>query len=129
MQVIRYDPLPGGGRLKVLTEEGACYIEQWASKGAVLEELADVLCISRNTFYAPHNKERTKMAYAKGLGRCKSKLRSKQVEEAMDGDRQMLIFLGKVFLGQRETEQTASSELAEFVKSLGAVDADPEEEQ
>ena len=47
----------------------------------------------------------------------------------MDGDRQMLIFLGKVFLGQRETEQTASSELADFVKALGAIDADPEEEQ
>ena len=46
----------------------------------------------------------------------------------MDGDRQMLIFLGKVFLGQRETEQTASSELAEFVKTVQSASGDTEEE-
>lgn len=125
---VRYETVPGGGRAKIVTEAGARIIEELASEGANIDEMADALGICRNTFYTANNKERTKTAYAKGIARCKTRLRSKQVEVAMRGDKIMLMFLGKVMLGQRETEQTASSELTEFVKAMQSERRDTEEE-
>lgn len=113
----------------MLTEEGACFIEQWAERGAILEEIADCMGVHRNTLSAPHNKALAQEAYQRGTSRCNIGLRRKQVEVAMDGNPRMLEWLGRVRLGQKDQDAAASSELAEFVKSLGAVDADPEEER
>ncbi len=128
VQLIRYETIPGGGMTKVLTEDGADFIEDMASKGSVLSEIADILGITKNTLYAPHNKERTKAAYSSGTARCRDSLRHAQVSKALDGDSRMLVWLGKVMLGQKEQDMTASSELSEFVKNMNAVDGDAEEE-
>lgn len=42
-------------------------------------------------------------AYKKGSGLCLMRLREAQVKKALTGDSTMLIWLGKVLLGQRET--------------------------
>ena len=128
-QVFRFEPSDGGAPRKVLTEDGAHFIEMWAKKGATLDELADCMGVHRNTFSAPHNKELAQKAYQSGASKCNISLRRKQVELAMEGNPRMLEWLGRVRLGQKDADTAASSELAEFVKALGAVDADPEEEQ
>ena len=127
-QVVRFDTIPGGGQIKVVTEEGAKVVEEMASEGSVLDEIAAILCISHATLYTPHNRERVKSAYEKGRAMCNDRLRHAQVSKAMEGDPRMLMFLGKVLLGQREEDAGPSSELAEFVKTVQGVSGDPEEE-
>ena len=127
-QVVRFDAIPGGGQIKVVTEEGAKVIEEMASEGSVLDEIAAILCISHATLYTPHNRERVKAAYEKGRAMCNDRLRHVQVSKAIEGDPRMLMFLGKVLLGQREQDAGPSSELGEFVKAIQGVKGDPEEE-
>lgn len=127
-QVVRFDTIPGGGQIKVITEEGAKVVEEMASEGSVLDEIATILCISTPTLFAPHNKERVKIAYEKGRAMCNDMLRHAQVSKAMEGDPRMLMFLGKVLLGQREQDAGPSSELAEFTKAVQSASGDTEEE-
>ena len=102
MEVIRFEPSDGGGPRKVVTEDGECYIEWMARKGCVLEEIAEEMGVHRNTLSAPHNKERTQRAYDKGYAECNNRLRRAQVSHAIDGNAQLLIWLGKTRLGQRD---------------------------
>lgn len=127
-QVVRFDTIPGGGQIKVVTEEGAKVIEEMASEGSVLEEIADILCISRSTLYTPQNRDCVKTAYSKGRATCNDRLRHAQVSKALEGDPKMLTWLGKVLLGQREQDAGPSSELAEFTKAMQGVSGDTEEE-
>jgi hypothetical protein len=126
--VIRFEPSGGGAPRKVLTEEGACFIEQWAERGAILEEIAECMGIHRNTLSAPHNKALAQEAYRRGTSRCNIGLRRRQVEVAMDGNPKMLEWLGRVRLGQKDQDATASSELTEFVKAMQSERGDTEEE-
>lgn len=61
----------------------------------------------------------------------KNLLRMKQFETAMGGDRSMLIFLGKVLLGQKETapDVTISSPLFTGWKALQMLAEEPREEE
>ena len=126
--MIRFEPSGGGAPRKVLTEEGACFIEQWAERGAILEEIAECMGIHRNTLSAPHNKALAQEAYRRGTSRCNIGLRRRQVEVAMDGNPRMLEWLGRVRLGQKDQDAAASSELAEFTKAMQSASGDTEEE-
>lgn len=129
-QVIRFEPSNGGAPRKVLTEDGAYFIETWASRGAILEEIADCMGVHRNTLSAPHNRALAQEAYRTGASRCNISLRRRQVEVAMDGNPRMLEWLGRVRLGQKDQDATASSELAGFVKAMQSrPKGDPEEEE
>ncbi len=127
-QVFRFEPSDGGAPRKVLTEDGAYFIETWASRGAILEEIADVMGVHRNTLSAPHNKALAHEAYQRGKSKCNTSLRRKQVEVAMSGNPKMLEWLGRVRLGQKEQDTSAASELGEFVKAMDSENGDTEEE-
>ena len=102
VKVIAYEPSDGGGPRKVLTEDGAEYIRRMARRGCVLKDIAAEMGINEQTLYAPHNRERTKEAYSKGVSECDNRLRAAQVSRALDGNATMLVWLGKVRLGQRD---------------------------
>ncbi len=77
-------------------------IEALASIGCTDTEIALLAGISEATL------QRRFDAYLKrGRGSLKTRLRKAQIDKALAGDTTMLIWLGKVMLGQREkTEQT-----------------------
>jgi hypothetical protein len=102
MNVVRFEKLEGGGLRKVVTEDGECYIEWMARKGCVLEEIAEEMGVTRPTLFTLHNKDRVKTAYDKGYAECNNRIRRAQVSHAIEGNAQLLIWLGKVRLGQKD---------------------------
>jgi len=102
VQVIRTEQSDGGAPRKVVTEDGERYIEHMASKGCALRDIAYEMCVSDRTFYADHNKARVQEAYRRGSAKCDNRLRAAQVARALDGNATMLVWLGKVRLGQRD---------------------------
>ena len=107
--VLRFVKSPKRPRY-VLTEEGMAYIEQLASKGAVQEEIASMMDTDLKTLDNEWNSEYFRTAYKKGLDRCNMRLRQAQVNAAMSGNSTLLVWLGKVRLGQTEKQQDDTNE-------------------
>jgi hypothetical protein len=72
-------------------------VEIYASLGLKDTEIGDLLELDYNTLRYNFKAELTK-----GRANLKMSLRQKQLQVAMEGNVTMLIFLGKVYLGQRE---------------------------
>lgn len=125
---VRYDKPKGGGRKKVITADGAKVIETLASQGCILDDIASEMGIAKKTLYTEVNKAKVHDAYERGVAKRDNLLRRAQFQKAVKGNATMLIWLGKVWLGQREADAEASSDLANFAKAIQGVRGDTEEE-
>ena len=74
-------------------------IRELASEGNTIEDISTLLGVS-NTVIAEN--EEYKRAYEMGLCDMRSMLRHSQFQSAKSGNTTMLVWLGKVILGQRE---------------------------
>ena len=89
--------MPRGKRIKVYD------VQQLAELGCTVKEIAAELGVSDRTLvhrYGP--------AMRLGRTRACARLRAKQFEVAMKGDRTMLIWLGKQMLGQKDEVKTTT---------------------
>jgi AraC-like DNA-binding protein len=85
-------------------------VEELASIDCSYAEMAAVLGCNESTLT-----RRFAQAIERGRNRGKTSLKRKQFELAMAGDRTMLVWLGKVRLGQRETQVIETRELPQIV--------------
>jgi DNA-binding Lrp family transcriptional regulator len=89
-------------------------IVKLASCGLTNAEIADLLGVSEATL-----KRRAQVALSAGRAQLKLRLRKKQIAVALKGNVSMLIWLGKVYLGQREsTEGQADDHLPRIVEAV-----------
>ena len=79
-------------------------IRELASEGNTVSDIATLLGVSDSVI---SNNEEYKQAYEMGLCDMRAMLRHSQFQSAKSGNTSMLIWLGKVILGQRE--ETVSS--------------------
>ena len=83
-------------------------VRELASEGNTQEEIARALGFARATFA---NRKDVTEAYYKGMAEMKLSLRHWQFNAARGGNIQMLIWLGKQYLGQRDAvEEKIESE-------------------
>lgn len=78
----------------------AAEVAALAGIGCTEEEIAKVKGISVDTLHRNYAE-----AYEKGFANLKQSLRRKQVQLARAGDRTMLVWLGKAYLGQRDRSE------------------------
>jgi hypothetical protein len=83
-------------------------VERAAAIGCPVEDIAALLGIGRRTLY-DHMERDPAVADAieKGRGTGRATVRRMQWEKAQTGDTSMLIWLGKILCGQRETSVVA----------------------
>lgn len=86
-----------GRKKKVIDLEA---VQELASEGNTQEEIAKALDFSRSTF---SNRKDVTEAYYKGVAEMKLSLRHWQFNAARGGNIQMLIWMGKQYLGQSDT--------------------------
>lgn len=87
-----------GGRPKSKIDPEA--VERLAAVGCSGEEIATTLGCSRETLYA-----RFSDSLEKGHTHQRVSLRQKQYQLALEGDRTMLVWLGKQYLGQKDKRE------------------------
>lgn len=87
---------------KILTEAGAKLVESLASIMCTEEEIEVILGVSLDTLHNADNDAIFREALKKGRASGKQSLRREQYKLAMRGDRGMLIWLGKQYLGQSD---------------------------
>jgi AraC-like DNA-binding protein len=85
-------------------------VEQLAAIDCSLEEMGAVLGCSPDTL-----QRRFAAVIEKGRATGRSSLKRKQFKLAMDGNPTMLIWLGKIRLGQKEVQVVETRELPEVV--------------
>lgn len=93
-------------------------IRELASEGNTIEDIATLLGVSNSVI---SEDEEYKRAYELGLCDMRASLRHSQFQSAKSGNTSMLIWLGKVILGQREETVTSlklEREDDELTKSL-----------
>lgn len=74
-------------------------IRELASEGNTIEDIGTLLGVSGNVI---SNDDEYKQAYEMGLCDMRATLRHAQFQSAKSGNTTMLVWLGKVLLGQRE---------------------------
>ena len=74
-------------------------IRELASEGNTVEDIATLLGVSGKTI---NDNDEYKRAYEIGLCDMRASLRHSQFQSAKSGNTTMLVWLGKVILGQRE---------------------------
>ena len=79
-------------------------VEKLARIGCTGDEIASVLRVSRDTLDRNYAE-----VLKRGRDSLRVSLRRKQVQQAMKGDRTMLIWLGKQLLGQRDQQHIEAS--------------------
>lgn len=93
-------------------------IRELASEANTLEDISDLLGVSRKVI---ENHPEYKRAYELGQSDMRASLRHWQFQAAKSGNVTMLIWLGKIYLGQKEETQTTiklDREDDELTKSL-----------
>jgi hypothetical protein len=93
------NPLGAGRKQVVIDTE---QVEKLAQLGATQVEMARFLDVAHSTLEYKLQQPEFRQAYERGLGNLHMSLKRKQVEMALAGDRTMLIWLGKNYLGQRD---------------------------
>ena len=81
-------------------------ISKWISYGATVKEIADVENCSEDHIHTVFRDKITK-----GKGQRNIRLRKAQIELALSGNCSMLIWLGKQYLGQKDTPDPAKESL------------------
>lgn len=94
----KHKPTYQNGVMKILDER---LIEEAASQGSSMEEIARLCDCSTDTL-----ERKYRDIIQRGRGDLKLRLRRAQIKAALEGNVTMLIFLGKVYLGQRDDEDT-----------------------
>ena len=94
--------------------------------------IAGLLGIHQNTLYLACE-EKFKISFseysAQKRGEGRELLRAKQFQSAMEGDKTMLVWLGKQYLGQREkTDSNINLQDKAPIISFGEDDDEPEQE-
>lgn len=74
-------------------------VRELASEGNTQEDIARVLGFSASTF---KKRKDINQAYKQGMAELRTSLRHWQVAAAKSGNVQMLVWLGKILLGQKE---------------------------
>src|SRR5580693_8496114 len=99
-------PKDVGGRPQAVID--LLTVERAASIGCPVEDIAALLGIGRATLY-DHMRRDPAVADAieKGRGTGRATIRRMQWEKAQAGDTSMLIWLGKILCGQRDTSVVA----------------------
>lgn len=87
---------------KLITDAGVKLVEDLSRIMCTEEEIATILDTSLDTLHNAENNELFRNAIEKGRANGKQSLRREQYKLAMRGDRGMLIWLGKQYLGQSE---------------------------
>ena len=82
-------------------------VKELASEGNTQADIADALGFARSTF---GNREDLKKAYWDGMAEMRLSLRHFQYKAARDGNIQMLIWLGKQFLDQKDQPEVTQNE-------------------
>jgi len=77
-------------------------VEKLAQLGATQIEIARFVGVAFSTLEERLKQPDYREAYERGIGNLHMSLKRKQVEMALAGDRTMLIWLGKNYLGQRD---------------------------
>ena len=85
-------------------------VENLAAIDCSFEEMATILECSVSILH-----KRFSTVIERGRARGRSSLKRKQFEAAMVGDKTMLVWLGKVRLGQKETQVLQMQELPAIV--------------
>ncbi len=93
---------PKGTEIKLNPEQ----IEKFAQIGATQKEMAWLLGISTGTLESRLQRPIYRAALERGQGNLAMSLKRKQVEMALAGDRTMLVWLGKNYLGQSDKLDT-----------------------
>lgn len=81
----------------------AAQITKLAKYGLTQEEMADFFNVSVDTIARNYAE-----AYKKGRAALCESLKRKQVQLALKGDKTMLVWLGKQYLGQKERHEVAA---------------------
>lgn len=104
----------------VLTDDGAKYISKLASFGCLKEEIAGELGVSFDTLLNETNRDKVDEAYKKGQARFKTSIRVNQTKIMKRGSASMAIFLGKNYLGQKDTitQEIPATGLSDFAKAM-----------
>lgn len=111
--------MPGGRPRKNIDLDS---VKELASEGNTQADIADALGFSRQLF--GKRKDLTK-AYWDGIAEMRLSLRHFQFNAARDGNIQMLIWLGRQFLGQKDQpEESADVEDTEAFFAEAGLDAD-----
>jgi hypothetical protein len=84
-------------------------LKRWARAGATIPEMAQRLGVSKSTLDTRLAEPEFREALETAKGDMLISLRSKQVAMALAGDRTMLIWLGKQYLGQRDKVEHAGT--------------------
>jgi hypothetical protein len=84
-------------------------IENLAALMCTLDEMAAWFNVAKSTI-----SDNFRTEIAKGRERGKTSIRKKQFDVAMNGNVTMLIWLGKQYLGQKDTQETIISEMPEI---------------
>ena len=95
-----------GGRPKIKINYDS--VEKLASIGCTQEEIADFLDCSVRTLLRDKEFCQT---YKKGMSHSKRSLRRMQFDKASKGNVTMLIWLGKQYLGQRDTVEVTDERM------------------
>jgi hypothetical protein len=104
--VTTVSPKHVGGRPQAVID--LLTVERAASIGCPVEDIAALLGVSRATLYNHMERDpAVAEAIERGRGTGRASLRRLQWDKAQTGDTSMLIWLGKVMCGQRETSVVA----------------------
>jgi hypothetical protein len=101
------------GRPKKVIDLGA--VEELAAEGNTQADIADALDFARGNFL---NRKDVRAAYVRGVSQMRLRLRHWQVQAAKGGNIQMLIWLGRQYLGQSDTPAPMESDNDNGVQPL-----------
>jgi hypothetical protein len=108
-------------------------IRELASNGCTIYEIAHICGFSESHFHEMKKRyPGIQKAIDEGKANLHQSLRKKQVEVALDGNPQMLIFLGKAELGQTdrvEINQNIKAEVEYEIKFGEPIEKDQEDDQ
>lgn len=101
------------GRPKKVIDLAA--VEELAAEGNTQADIADALDFARGNFL---NRKDVRAAYVRGVSQMRLRLRHWQVQAAKGGNIQMLIWLGRQYLGQSDTPAPMESDNDNGVQPL-----------
>lgn len=77
---------------------------------ATITDAAYILGVSRKTLHQKMNTDKEiRLAWEAGRAKIRCALRKRQLDEALNGNTAMLIFLGKNYLGQADKKETKAT--------------------
>lgn len=97
----------GGAPIKDIDIEE---LEKLVAMGCPNEEIASWFGVSKRTLYNRCQEEPFKTVYSSARHKLNIRLRRKQLEMALKGNVAMLIWLGKVMLGQKDAMRLSGDE-------------------